>query len=89
MAVATIIHNFSSDGSYIARGTTTDLDDGETVVTGLKRVDGFIATANTADAVVTMTSQSSGTVTVAAKTAGVASSAITIYWEAWTRPYKA
>lgn len=89
MAIATTIHNFPSDGSFIARGTTSDIDDGETVDTGLNRVDGFVSTSNTADTVVTMTSQSSGVATLALKTAGSAASANTIYWVAWTQPYKA
>ena len=89
MTLTTTIHNFPSDGSYIARGTTTDLDDGETIDTGLVRVDGMLMTSNTADTVCTLTSQSSGVATIAAKTAGVAASAVTVYWIAWIQPHKA
>lgn len=82
-AAAVTIHNFPSDGSYKARGKSTAFNDADTIDTGLPFVSGFMGIASTADTVVTMTSQSSGVVTVAAKTAGGAAAAQTIYWVAW------
>lgn len=88
MTLATTIHNYPSDGSLIARGITTDLDDGETIDTGLIRVSGMMMTSNTADTICTLTSQSAGVATVAAKTAGSAASAVTVYWVAWCQDIK-
>jgi len=89
MTLTTTIDNFSSDGSFLARGSTSDIDDGETVDTGLRSsVIRFSATAHTADTVVTMTSQSSGVATLAIKTASGAGNAVTIDWVAWAQPYK-
>ena len=82
----TTIHNFASDGSYIARGVTTSFNDGDTIDTGLVRIDGMLPGTNTADCVATLTSQSAGVATVAAKTAGAAASGVTIYWIAWQKP---
>lgn len=76
-------HYLPSAGSYRSFGVTTSFDDGNTIDTGLLKVDGFIAISNTADCVVSLTSQSTGVATVAAKTAGAAASGVTIYWEAW------
>ena len=87
--VTTTIHNFPSDGSYIARGVATNLDDGDSIDTGLIRVDGMIFTSNTADTVCTLTSQAAGVATVAAKTAGSGASGVTVYWIAWIQPHKA
>jgi len=89
MAGTTTIHHTPSDGSLVARGVTTGIDDGETIDTGLIRADGFLATSATADTVVTMASQSAGVVTIGASTAGVAVSAgVTVYWVAWCRTHK-
>lgn len=79
----TTIHNYPSDGSYIARGTTTTFNDGDTVDTGLLKVDGMIITGNTDDSVFSLTSESAGVATIAGKTAGAAASSVTIYWVAW------
>ena len=79
----TTVHNFPSDGSLVARGTTTSFNDGDTVDTGLIKADGFTANANTGDCVISWSSQSAGVVTVVGKTAGAAAAAVTIYWEAW------
>jgi len=88
MTLATTIHPFPSDGSYIARGETTDLDDADTIDTGLIRIDGMTLTSNTADTVCTLASQSAGVATVAAKTAGGGASGVTVYWVAWINPIK-
>jgi len=87
-AASVTIHNFPSDGSYIARGVATSLSDGYTIDTGLITVEGITMTSNTADTVCSFTSQSAGVVTVAAKTAGSAASGVTVYWVAWLRPHK-
>ena len=84
VATTTVVHNFPSDGTYIARGVSTTVTDTDTIDTGLLAVDGFIAVTNTDDSVVAFTSQSAGVVTVAVHTAGSAeSSGVTVYWEAW------
>jgi len=87
MAAATVtIHNFPSDGSYIARGVTAAMNDGDTIDTGLVKVDGFLPDTNTADCVAGFTSQSAGVVTVSLKTAGAAATGVIVYWEAWQLP---
>lgn len=79
----TTIHNFPSDGSYIARGVSTSADNNDTIDTGLLKVDGMIATTNTDDCVFSFTSESAGVATISLQTAGSAATGITVYWEAW------
>ena len=87
MAAATVtIHNFPSDGAYIARGTTADMNDGDTIDTGLVKCDGFVAGTDENDCNASKTSQSAGVVTVALKTAGAAGSAVKVDWVAWQLP---
>lgn len=81
--MATTIHNFPSDGTLVARGTDS-VAGGGTVLTGLSRVDGFVATCATADVVISVQSISNGVVTVDVYLAGASSAgARTIYWKAW------
>jgi len=82
----TTIHRLPSSGSYIRRGKTTALNDGDTVDTGLVKVDGMIITSNSNDTVCSFTSQSAGVATIAGKTAGVAAVNVDIYWVAWQLP---
>jgi len=84
--MAVTIHNFPSDGAYIARGLATSMDDAGTIDTGLVKVDGFMGITNTADCVVGLTSQSAGVATVSLKTAGAAATGVTVYWVAWQLP---
>ena len=87
LAAATVtVHNFPSDGSYIARGLTADMDDADTIDTGLVKVDGMMMTTDENDCVASLTSQSAGVANVALKTAGAAGSAVKVYWVAWQLP---
>ena len=80
---STTKHPFPSKGSNIKFGTST-IASGGTIVTGLSRVDGFVASAKDSNVVVSLASQSGGTATVAIFAAGVASAGEKqIYWQAW------
>ena len=80
------IHGYPSAGSYVKYGTCTGFSDGDTCDTGLLKADGFMATSNQNDCVITKTSQSAGVVTAAAKTAGAAAANIAFDWIAWQLP---
>lgn len=87
MASATVVlHPLPSLGSYVKAGRVASMDDGDTIDTGLIRVDGFLGTAETNDCVVSLTSQSAGVATVALKTAGAAGSGVAVNFLAWTIP---
>ena len=82
------VHNLSSDGYNVARGTVAaaNLD---TFDTGLTNIDGFSATAGTADTVVTLNAATAGVATVNVFVAGAASAGTqTFYWKAWQRPQR-
>ena len=85
-AVTPTIHSLPSAGSYVRKGTAASFNDADTIDTGLPRVSGMIIMTNTADTVCSLTSQSAGVATIAARTAAAAASGVTLYWEAWHNP---
>jgi hypothetical protein len=85
-AASTVIHNLPSLGSFVNVGRSSSADDGDTIDTGLVKVDGMLMTTNTNDCVASLTSQSAGVATVALKTAGAAGSGVQVDWIAWTIP---
>jgi len=77
------IHNFSSDGTKIARGRSL-IANGGTIVTGLTEASGFVGKCESSDTVAAATSISGGTVTVSLKAAGSnATGNHYVAWEAW------
>ncbi len=77
------IHNFSSDGTKIARGRSQIANNG-TINVGLTLASGFVGSCESADTVAAATSITGGVVTVSLKAAGSdATGNHYVNWEAW------